>query len=122
MANIESIVQRILLSVLGKIPDFARIAVGLIVVWSLAALALAVTFAVACARAKRASFHEDVGTVTDDLEIKDQFSFHERCLQEQVCPRCCAALVSKSYFERQCPLCGFRHYNANPERKPHAVE
>ncbi len=52
----------------------------------------------------------------------DRFALHERCLQEGVCPVCFATLEIKSYRERICPRCKFRHYNATPERKPHATE
>ena len=56
-----------------------------------------------------------------DLGIKDKFSHHERCLQEGVCPNGCGPLEVKSYTERACPKCGFRHCNANPDREPHAT-
>lgn len=62
---------------------------------------------------------EDVAT---KLNIQDRFSLHERCLQEGICPRGCGPLLSKSYKERTCPKCGFVHFNANPERTPHATE
>ena len=58
----------------------------------------------------------------EDIGISDQFSFHERCLQEGVCPRGCGPLKVKSFRERFCPICGFVHYNATPERAPHATE
>lgn len=58
----------------------------------------------------------------DSLEISDRFSFHERCLQEGVCPKGCGPLEVKSPNERICPTCRFRHYNANPERTPHATQ
>ena len=57
----------------------------------------------------------------DELSL-DRFSLHERCLQEGVCPACYAKLETISYTERKCPKCGFTHFNANPERSPHATE
>jgi hypothetical protein len=54
--------------------------------------------------------------------ITDEFALHERCLQEGLCPRGCGPLVQKSYKERVCPVCGFRHFNANPERAPHTID
>jgi hypothetical protein len=56
-----------------------------------------------------------------DLGITDEFSFHEQCLQNGVCPLCGGPLVTKNYNERNC-ACGFTHWNANPERTPHATE
>jgi len=71
--------------------------------------------------AREVSEREEAATV-ESLGIHDAFSLHERCLQEGVCPRGCGPLATKSYNERSCPKCGFRHYNVNPERAPHATE
>ena len=71
--------------------------------------------------AREVSEREEAATV-ESLGIYDAFSLHERCLQEGVCPRGCGPLATKSYNERSCPKCGFRHYNVNPERAPHATE
>jgi heterodisulfide reductase subunit C len=66
---------------------------------------------------------DDQENVTvESLGVSDPFSFHERCLQEGICPKGCGSLEVKSYNERVCPVCHFVHYNANPERAPHATE
>ena len=67
---------------------------------------------------------EDIGLRNIDLSkiIQDDFAFHERCLQEGICPRGCGPLTVKSYNERKCEVCSFTHWNANPERAPHATE
>jgi rRNA maturation protein Nop10 len=52
----------------------------------------------------------------------DKFALLERCEQEAICPNGCGPLVQKSYTLQECPTCGFRHFNASPERKPHATE
>ena len=67
---------------------------------------------------------ENTGLSGPDLGelLRDKFSHHERCLQECICPRGCGPLTVKSYNERKCEVCGFTHWNANPERAPHAIE
>jgi hypothetical protein len=62
------------------------------------------------------------GPSEEMVEILDQFALHERCLQEGICPKGCGPLSVKSYKERFCQVCGFVHFNANPERSPHATE
>ena len=57
-----------------------------------------------------------------DIGIQDRFALLERCEQEAVCPTGCGPLIQKSYTLQECPVCGFRHFNASPERKPHATE
>ena len=64
----------------------------------------------------------EVGASKADLGITDQFSFLERCLQEHVCPTCGGPLAMKSYNVERCDQCKFEHFNANPERTPHATE
>jgi rRNA maturation protein Nop10 len=56
------------------------------------------------------------------LLVIDKFALLERCEQEAICPKGCGPLVQKSYTLQECPTCGFRHFNASPERKPHATE
>ena len=58
----------------------------------------------------------------ESLGVLDLFAFHERCLQEGICPKGCGPLEVKSFRERACPVCHSVHYNANPERTPHATE
>lgn len=62
------------------------------------------------------------GVTVESLGISDPFSHLERCIQEGVCPRGCGELVVRSFCERVCPRCGFRHWSANPNRMPHATE